>query len=60
MEKIHLYGMKLKIGYMLINQFCFGALKISSFIFSIILEKIKLTMEKAQVFRQAFQMREKI
>ena len=60
MEKIHLFGMKLKTGYMLINQFYCGVLKISDFIFSIILEKIKLIMEKAQAFPQAYQLQEKI
>ncbi len=60
MEKTHLYGMKLKTDCTLINQFYYGALKISNFISSIILEKIKLTMERAQVFQQAFQLQEKI
>mgnify|MGYP006067421311 CR=1 FL=1 len=60
MEKTHLYGMNLKIDYTLINQFYYGVLKISNFISSTILEKIKLTVERAQVSRQAFQLQEKI
>ena len=60
MEKTHLCGMKLKTGYTLISQFYCGALKISNFIFSIILEKTKLIVERARVFQQAFQLQEKI
>ena len=59
-EKVHLSGMKLKIGYTLINQFYCGVLKISNFIFSIILEKTKLAVERAQAFPLAFQLQEKI
>ena len=60
MEKTHLCGMKLKTGYTPISQFYYGVLKISNFIFSITLEKTKLTMERVQAFRQAFQLQEKI